>query len=52
MAVTPRDGNRWDAMGYALEGPYKGQQLKKMEGFMGYWFAWAEFYPYSEIYGQ
>lgn len=43
-------GNKWDVFGFAVSGPAKGENLKRTESFMGYWFAWGAFYPNSEIY--
>ena len=38
-------GNIYDAFGFATSGPDKGIQLRQPVSFIGYWFAWAAFYP-------
>lgn len=44
------EGNTWDVFGRATSGPQKGQQLEIFPQMMGYWFAFAAFYP--DIYLQ
>ncbi|MEF8841073.1 MAG: DUF3179 domain-containing (seleno)protein [Haloarculaceae archaeon] len=47
-------GSRWDIVsGRALDGPFEGRTLEpaNVRSPM-FWFAWADFYPDSEIYGQ
>ena len=44
------EGNLWNLLGVAVEGPRVGTQLKAPESFIGYWFAWAAFYPDLEIF--
>ena len=46
------EGNQWDIFGQAVTGPGKGQRLKQPRSFMGYWFAWAAFYPNVLIYSN
>ena len=46
--------SRWDIVsGRALDGPFEGRTLEpaNVRSPM-FWFAWADFYPGSEIYGQ
>jgi len=43
-------GTYWDIMGYATEGPMSGKRLIPTLSFIGYWFAWADFYPGLELY--
>ena len=50
--LTDQEGNRWDILGYAVEGPRTGQRLSPTRSYMGYWFAWGAFYPQAEISGQ
>ncbi len=50
--MQDNEGNRWDAMGTAISGPREGQQLKGVNSYIGYWFAWGTFYPVAEIYGE
>ena len=42
-------GNIWNAFGEAIEGPDKGAKLKPVISFISYWFAWAAFYPETDI---
>jgi len=44
------EGNTWDVFGRATSGPRKGDQLEVFTQMMGYWFAFAAFYP--DIYLQ
>ena len=52
LPVVMKDagGSRWDVMGKAVSGPRVGEQLLFPPSFIGYWFAWAAFYPGVEIY--
>jgi hypothetical protein len=52
MPVIIRDseGNFYDVFGMAVDGPRKGDHLVPVTGFMGYWFAWAAFYPEIELF--
>lgn len=43
-------GNRYDAFGVVTSGPNVGVQLETPESFIGFWFAWATFYPQIEIF--
>lgn len=47
-------GSRWDPVsGRALDGPHGGEPLVPANDRSAmFWFAWADFYPGSEIYGQ
>ena len=45
-------GNLWDIWGHAVEGPNKGATLKPVQGYIAYWFAWAAFWPGSELYAK
>lgn len=48
------DGSRWDRVtGEAVDGPYEGVTLDRANDVSPkFWFAWAEFNPDTEIYGQ
>lgn len=52
QAVVMKDdeGNEWNVFGEAVAGLRKGTQLKAVEGYIGYWFAWGAFYPNLEIF--
>jgi hypothetical protein len=43
------EGTTWDVFGHGIDGPRKGQQLETIPQMMGYWFAFAAFYPEIEI---
>ncbi|MDB4583093.1 DUF3179 domain-containing protein [Draconibacterium sp.] len=43
--LSDNEGNTWDVFGRAIEGPRKGQKLFPVDQMMGYWFAFAAFYP-------
>lgn len=47
LPIVMKDANNnfYDIFGQVVEGPSKGAQLKKSAFMMGYWFAWAAFYP-------
>jgi hypothetical protein len=42
--------NRYNIFGQAISGPNEGIWLRSTGGVMGFWFAWAAFYPEIEIY--
>ena len=42
----------WDITGYCFDGPMKGAQLEKLPHSNHFAFAWLNFYPESEIYGE
>ena len=50
IILTDNEGNQWDIFGEAMEGPRKGQKLKEVVSFIGYWFTWGSFYPDVEIF--
>ena len=52
IVMTDQECNEWDLFGRAVSGPRKGTQLKPSGGFMGYWLAFAAFYPGLEISGS
>lgn len=41
--------NRWNVFGEAVAGPNKGEFLTPIEGYVAYWFAWAAFWPATEL---
>lgn len=49
IIMEDHEGSRWDVFGKAISGPRMGQQLKSVTQFMGFWFAWATFYPGIEL---
>lgn len=49
IAFTDSNGNQYDLFGEVISGPKLGQGLDPTDSFMGYWFAWAAFYPELDI---
>lgn len=45
-------GTRWNFDGVALEGPHEGSQPEQLNSHGIFWFAWSEFNPETEIYGE
>lgn len=43
--LTDNEGTTWDIFGRGINGPRTGQQLQTVPQMMGYWFAFAAFYP-------
>ncbi|MEL6922934.1 MAG: DUF3179 domain-containing protein [Bacteroidota bacterium] len=50
VIMMDNEGNEWDLFGVAVNGPRQGQRLEPMLAYVGYWFAWAAFYPGLELY--
>ncbi|MFY0688698.1 MAG: DUF3179 domain-containing protein [Cyclobacteriaceae bacterium] len=50
--VKDQFGNEWDMFGKAITGSDAGSVLKVPRSFVGYWFAWATFYPDLVLYEQ
>ena len=50
IVMIDSEGTSWNIMGRAVSGPRAGTQLSKINQFIGYWFAWAAFYPDIELY--
>lgn len=48
--MIDNEGNTWDIFGTAISGNRAGQQLPILKSFISYWFAWAAFYPETEIH--
>lgn len=44
-------GSLWNAYGEATDGELAGTQLKWVHAFPHFWFAWAAFYPETDVYG-
>jgi len=49
VVLTDNEGNKWDVFGQAVSGPRLGQKLQAPHQMMGYWFAFAAFYPEIEL---
>lgn len=52
VILADTEGNTWNVFGEAVSGPRKGQKLKPVVSFIGYWFSWGAFYPNPEIFEQ
>ena len=44
------EGNVWDIFGKAVSGPRAGEQLGMTSSYVAMWFAWAAFFPNTEIH--
>lgn len=44
-------GSAWTAYGECTSGKLKGQKLNLITPQTGFWFAWAEFYPDTQVWG-
>ncbi|MBN1755102.1 DUF3179 domain-containing protein [bacterium] len=49
VIMTDNEGNLWNIFGEAIGGPRAGSCLRSTRCFNAYWFAWAAFYPHTEI---
>ncbi len=52
ILMTDNESNKWNIFGEAVDGPRKGEKLKPIQSYVAYWFAWAAFYPNTEIYSN
>ncbi|MBX2816746.1 MAG: DUF3179 domain-containing protein [Saprospiraceae bacterium] len=50
LVMSDQLGNQWNIFGEAVEGPHKGERLRKVTAFMGYWFAFADFFINPSIH--
>ena len=42
----------WNAFGEAIAGELEGRQLRWINAFPHFWFAWAAFHPETQVYGN
>ena len=49
VIMKDSEGTMYDVSGLAVGGPGEGERLRTLTQFMGYWFAWAAFYPEIEL---
>jgi hypothetical protein len=49
--IDEQTHSRWTAYGRCIAGRLKGQRLKELIPMPSFWYAWAEFYPKTEVYG-
>ena len=50
--VDEQTGSAWNIFGTAIAGELEGTQLQSINAFPHFWFAWAAFYPETELYGH
>ena len=50
--VDEATGSTWNIFGTAIAGELAGKQLRPINAFPHFWFAWAAFYPDTELYGH
>mgnify|MGYP006292958041 FL=1 len=50
LILKDEAGNSWNIWGQAVDGPDKGATLKSLKGYTAYWFAWAAFWPGTELH--
>ena len=43
VVMTDNEGTEWDAFGFAVNGPRKGETLAAPLNYIGYWFSWSTF---------
>jgi hypothetical protein len=48
--LTDNEGNKWDVLGVAVEGPRKGEVLMPTKSLMSFWFAIPAFFTNVQIY--
>ncbi len=49
--VDAETGSRWNIFGAAIAGDLAGKQLRPINAFPHFWFAWAAFYPDTILFG-
>lgn len=50
--LDEQTGSVWNVFGTAVAGELVGTQLRSINAFPHFWFAWAAFYPDTELYGH
>ena len=50
--IDQETGSTWNIFGMAVAGELAGTQLRALNAFPHFWFAWAAFYPDSELYDE
>lgn len=40
----------WNELGRAIAGPLEGTVMERAQAHVAFWFAWADFYPETEVY--
>jgi len=49
VILKDNEGTAWDVFGRGITGPQAGEKLETVPQMMGYWFAFAAFYPDIEL---
>lgn len=49
VIMEDQEGTRWNFFGEAISGPREGEQLKATPSYNAYWFAWADFFPNTQL---
>ena len=49
--VDDQTGSTWNIFGTATSGELAGAELQQLNAFPHFWFAWAAFYPDTDLYG-
>ena len=53
VMVEHETGTIWSGIsGEAIEGPMVGTVLTEVRSLVSFWFAWKDFFPHTEVYGQ
>lgn len=50
--VDAETQSTWNILGEAISGPLAGTRLTEILHFDHFWFAWAAFFPQTELYGE
>ena len=50
VVMRDNEGNEWDVFGTAVSGPRTGEQLRKTNSYVSYWFAWTAFFENTQIH--
>ena len=48
--LIDNEGTKWNAFGYAFEGPGRGNQLESAKSYVASWWAWKDFFKNIEIH--
>lgn len=51
MIIDDQTGSSWNIFGTAIAGELEGSQLRQINAFPHFWFAWAAFNPTTQLYG-
>ena len=51
LTIADEQGNAWQITEDALVNQGSGEQLGRMPGSLGFWFAWFQFHPLTDVYG-